>query len=166
MTNGHSTEVTKDEEYRANTVQNLLVLLLPAFIGVVLAFLLSRDQILGFVLYIFVGVLIGVVLFLLLRRRQAKKAATPQSDVQGGVLSSIPNVGGAASSDRLSVFAVLSLILSVVVAPLGIVLGHVALVDIRRTHDRGRGLAIAGLIVGYLWTAGIFTILAVAVASR
>src|SRR6476661_9900265 len=47
-------------------------------------------------------------------------------------------------------FAVLSPIFAVVVPPAGVVLGHLALPQIRRTGERGRPAAIAGLVIGYL----------------
>jgi peptidyl-prolyl cis-trans isomerase B (cyclophilin B) len=47
-------------------------------------------------------------------------------------------------------FAVLSPIFAVVVPPAGVVLGHLALPQIRRTGERGRAAAIAGLVIGYL----------------
>jgi peptidyl-prolyl cis-trans isomerase B (cyclophilin B) len=37
--------------------------------------------------------------------------------------------------------------------PLGIVLGHIALSQIRRNNEEGRGLAVAGLVIGYVFTA-------------
>jgi peptidyl-prolyl cis-trans isomerase B (cyclophilin B) len=46
---------------------------------------------------------------------------------------------------------------------LGIVFGHVALSQIRRTGEQGRGLAIAGLVIGYAFV-GLFLLLVVAVA--
>jgi peptidyl-prolyl cis-trans isomerase B (cyclophilin B) len=49
--------------------------------------------------------------------------------------------------------AVASLICAFVMAPLGIVFGHVALSQIRRTGEEGRGFAIAGLAIGYVATA-------------
>jgi hypothetical protein len=45
---------------------------------------------------------------------------------------------------------VLSPIFAVVVPPAGVVLGHLALPQIRRTGERGRAAAIAGLVIGYL----------------
>lgn len=59
--------------------------------------------------------------------------------------------------------AILSLILSFVVAPAGIVTGHIALNKIKQTGEPGRGLALAGTIVGYVLTglAVIGTILAI-----
>lgn len=50
-------------------------------------------------------------------------------------------------------FAIAALVSSLVIAPLGIVFGHLALRQIRRTGAAGRGLAIAGLVIGYLGTA-------------
>jgi len=38
-------------------------------------------------------------------------------------------------------------------APLGVVFGHVALSQIKRQGGEGRGLAIAGLVIGYILTA-------------
>lgn len=49
--------------------------------------------------------------------------------------------------------AVLSPIFAVVVPPAGVVLGHWALVQIRRSGENGRTAAIWGLVIGYLLTA-------------
>jgi Domain of unknown function (DUF4190) len=59
-------------------------------------------------------------------------------------------VYGAKPSADYNTFAVLSPIFAVVVPPAGVVLGHLALPRIRRTGERGRGAAIAGLVIGYL----------------
>jgi hypothetical protein len=54
-------------------------------------------------------------------------------------------------------FAIASLVCSLVVcgigSVLGIVFGHIARRQIRRTHEGGGGLAIAGLVVGYVGIA-------------
>ena len=47
-------------------------------------------------------------------------------------------------------FAVLSPIMAVLVPPAGVVLGHLALPQIRRTGERGWLAAIWGLVLGYL----------------
>ena len=63
--------------------------------------------------------------------------------------------------------AVAALILAFVFYPLGIVFGHVARRQISRTHEGGRGLATAALIIGYLQLAvlvGVFLVAAVLVA--
>jgi hypothetical protein len=57
---------------------------------------------------------------------------------------------GAPWSADYNTFAVLSPIFAVVVPPAGVVLGHLALPQIRRTGERGRAAAIAGLVIGYL----------------
>lgn len=49
--------------------------------------------------------------------------------------------------------AVASLICAFVFAPLGIVFGHISLSQIKKTGEEGRGLAIAGLVIGYVITA-------------
>ncbi|MFI2837593.1 DUF4190 domain-containing protein [Mycolicibacterium sp. PDY-3] len=46
--------------------------------------------------------------------------------------------------------AIVALITGLTIAPLGIVFGHIALSQIKRTWQDGRGLAIAGLVLGYL----------------
>ena len=57
---------------------------------------------------------------------------------------------GAPPSGDYNTFAVLSPIFAVVIPPAGVVLGHLALPQIRRTGERGRNAAIAGLVIGYL----------------
>ncbi len=56
-------------------------------------------------------------------------------------------------------FAVLSPIFAVVVPPAGVVLGHLALPQIRRTGERGRAAALAGLVVGYLMCVALIAAL-------
>jgi hypothetical protein len=48
--------------------------------------------------------------------------------------------------------AILSLVFAFVFAPLGIVFGHVAKRQIRRTGEGGSGLATAGLVLSYIFT--------------
>ena len=64
-------------------------LLLPIIAGVVLALLLSRDQILGFVLYIIAGVLGGVLVFLIILGRRAERAAYSQIAGQPGAVGAV-----------------------------------------------------------------------------
>lgn len=56
-----------------------------------------------------------------------------------------------------NVFAVLALVLSFFIGILGIVFGHIARAQIRRTGEGGAGLALAGLIIGYVWV-GLFVL--------
>ena len=59
--------------------------------------------------------------------------------------------------------AIVSLVCAFVFAPLGIVFGHLSLSQIRKTGEEGRGLAIAGLVIGYLIT--VLTVLVVALSA-
>lgn len=51
-----------------------------------------------------------------------------------------------------NVMAILSLVFAFVFAPLGIVFGHIAKKQIRRTGEGGSGLATAGLVLSYIFT--------------
>ncbi|MFC6356909.1 DUF4190 domain-containing protein [Luethyella okanaganae] len=52
---------------------------------------------------------------------------------------------------KMNVFAIVSLVTSIVgFSIVGIVFGHISLAQIKKTGEQGRGLAIAGLIVGYV----------------
>jgi peptidyl-prolyl cis-trans isomerase B (cyclophilin B) len=50
--------------------------------------------------------------------------------------------------------AIASLICAFLFAPLGIIFGHISLSQIKRTGEEGHGLAVAGLVIGYLITIG------------
>ena len=47
---------------------------------------------------------------------------------------------------------VLSLVFAFVFSPVGIVFGHIAKKQIRRTGEQGNGLATAGLVLSYIFT--------------
>lgn len=49
--------------------------------------------------------------------------------------------------------AILSLVLAFVFSPAAIVTGHIARRQIRTSGEDGEGLALAGLIIGYIFTA-------------
>ena len=55
--------------------------------------------------------------------------------------------------------AIASLVCAFVLAPLGIVFGHVSLAQIKRSGQDGRGLAIAGLVLSYLFTVAVVVML-------
>jgi len=64
---------------------------------------------------------------------------------------------------RTNALAIASLVCAFLFAPLGIVFGHLSLSQIRRSGEDGRGLAIAGLVIGYVVT--IATIVALVVGT-
>lgn len=51
---------------------------------------------------------------------------------------------------RTNTLAILALIFGLLGGWLGIVFGHIALSQIKRTGEQGRGMAIAGLVLGYI----------------
>jgi peptidyl-prolyl cis-trans isomerase B (cyclophilin B) len=61
-----------------------------------------------------------------------------------------PYSGYAPQSNKTNGLAIASLITSFFISIVGIILGHVALSQIKRTGENGRGLAIAGLVIGYV----------------
>jgi hypothetical protein len=56
--------------------------------------------------------------------------------------------------------AILALVFALVFAPAAIPLGHVARKQIRQTGEEGDGLALAGLIIGYIFTGLIVLVCA------
>ncbi|MBU9764793.1 DUF4190 domain-containing protein [Mycobacterium sp. TNTM28] len=64
---------------------------------------------------------------------------------------------------RTNGLAVASLVCAFLFAPLGIIFGHISLSQIKRSGEQGRGLAVTGLVIGYLLT--VLTVVAVAVAA-
>jgi uncharacterized protein DUF4190 len=72
-----------------------------------------------------------------------------------------PGYGAPAYGPRpTNTMAILALVLAFVFAPAGLVLGIVARKQIRRTGEEGDGLALAGIIVGGIFTA-IFVLMLV-----
>ncbi|MSZ18130.1 MAG: DUF4190 domain-containing protein [Actinobacteria bacterium] len=54
-------------------------------------------------------------------------------------------------SNKTNSLAISSLVVSLLCcAPLGVIFGHMALSQINRTGEGGRGLATAGLVIGYI----------------
>ncbi|WP_052314135.1 DUF4190 domain-containing protein [Nocardia thailandica] len=48
--------------------------------------------------------------------------------------------------------AIAALISSLILPPLGIVFGHIGLSQIKQRHEDGKGMAVAGLVIGYVYT--------------
>jgi len=54
-------------------------------------------------------------------------------------------------TDRLNTLSIVGFVLAFVANIVGLVVSVIALVQIGRTGERGRGLAIAGIVVGGFW---------------
>lgn len=59
---------------------------------------------------------------------------------------------GYAAPRSTNAAAIVALILGLVTGIGGIIAGHIALSQIKRTGEGGRGMALAGLIIGYIFT--------------
>ncbi|MBN9238807.1 MAG: hypothetical protein BGO97_03895 [Micrococcales bacterium 70-64] len=73
----------------------------------------------------------------------------------------------AAPAKPWNVLSIISLVTSILwISLVGIITGHIALSQIKRTGEQGRGLAIAGLIIGYVGIVGaiIFAIVWIGIA--
>ena len=85
---------------------------------------------------------------------------TPQyGGPQGGGYSPV-------QEPRYNVLAIVSLVSAFFVSLVAVITGHMALGQIKRTGEKGRGLALAGLIVGYVGiVSGIIAIVALVVMA-
>ena len=90
---------------------------------------------------------------------RAVDTPTPQSHPPSLTWRPGPLAAARPAPQAYNTFAVLSPILAFVVPPAGIVFGHLALPQIRRTGELGRWAATCGLIVGYLLTVALIVTL-------
>jgi hypothetical protein len=57
---------------------------------------------------------------------------------------------------KTNTLAIVSLVTSIIgLGIVGIITGHISLSQIKKTHEQGHGLALAGLIIGYISTAAL-----------
>jgi hypothetical protein len=83
------------------------------------------------------------------------------SDYQPSPPSPSPYTGTPDPTQRTNVLAIIALILGIVIPIGGIICGPIALGQIKRTGENGRGLALAGLIIGIAFTLiGLIAIIA------
>ncbi|WP_353807352.1 DUF4190 domain-containing protein [Agromyces sp. SYSU T00194] len=54
------------------------------------------------------------------------------------------------STPKTNVLAIVSLVSAFFISLVAIITGHIALSQIKKTGEQGRGLAIAGLVIGYV----------------
>jgi len=121
------------------------------------------------------GIVVAVLVANAAGRRRAGVTATAArvgygSSASGSYSGSDAAYAAIARPESTNGFAVSALIFGLIGGTiLPIVFGHVALAQIGRTGERGRGMAIAGLILGYLSLTVVIVIViivAVAAASR
>lgn len=115
---------------------------------------------------LFLAVVVVVVIIVVVKAVSQPKRAAPSQPVSSPDAHSSPaapaQIGytmdgqplyGQSAVPGTNLFAILALILGLFTGILGIVFGHLARAQIRRTGESGDGLAIAGLFIGYLWLA-------------
>lgn len=56
------------------------------------------------------------------------------------------------TGSRTNVLAIVALILAIFLPLVGAILGHVAMGQIKKTGEEGRGLALAAIIIGWIFT--------------
>ena len=90
---------------------------------------------------------------------QKPTGALPQSQASGQTPPAGPNApsaatpAGAPQSQKTNTMSIVALISAFVIPLVAIILGHISLSQIKRTGEKGRGLALAGTILGYVFTA-------------
>ncbi|WP_223357700.1 DUF4190 domain-containing protein [Leifsonia sp. ZF2019] len=97
-------------------------------------------------------------------------AAPPVPPAAGGPVPPYqPYQAPAPSSGTTNVLAIVSFVGSFFISLVGIICGHIALGQIKRTGEKGRGFALAGLIIGYVSIAltivGVTILIIVSVMS-
>jgi hypothetical protein len=68
-------------------------------------------------------------------------------------------------NQHTNTMAILSLVFVFVFWPVGIVLGHIAHAQIKTTGEKGKGLATAGLAIGYVCLAVVVLIICATIAA-
>jgi hypothetical protein len=104
-------------------------------------------------------------------RYQQSQSPYPDSQYQQGQYSQAPYSQGTPDGQQYpygptaptNVLAIVALVSSFFIPVAGIVCGHLALGQIKRTGENGRGLALAGLIIGYVLTALIVLLIVLAI---
>ncbi|MGY3381199.1 hypothetical protein ACVWYS_003156 [Arthrobacter sp. TE12231] len=91
-----------------------------------------------------------------------RAGGTHTDGLKGFTTMSSPQYQGyAPASAKTNGLAIAALVSSFFISLLGIILGHIALNQIKTTGESGRGLAIAALVIGYASIA--FTVIFVVV---
>jgi len=89
-----------------------------------------------------------------MKSRPARVVAAAPTPVAGPVAEGQPAVS------RTNTLAILALVFGIAGGVLGIIFGHLARAQIRRTGEEGWGMATAGLVLGYIGTSASIIVLA------
>lgn len=82
---------------------------------------------------------------------QSTPPAAPQSTPHPYAAAAAPNpYASAATGPRTNTLAIISLVLAFFISLGAVICGHIALSQIKKTGENGRGLALAGLVLGYI----------------
>jgi peptidyl-prolyl cis-trans isomerase B (cyclophilin B) len=76
----------------------------------------------------------------------------PPYDAGQGGYPGYGGYGGRPQPRGTNTMAIVSLVSAFLFPPLGIVFGHISLSQLKRTNEEGKGLAVAGLAIGYVVT--------------
>jgi hypothetical protein len=83
----------------------------------------------------------------------------------GAPPSSLPAPHYVGPNTRTNSTAIAAFVFAFLLWPVGIILGHVARRSVRRTGEGGGGLALAALIISYIWGAVLVLIVVAALAA-
>jgi len=104
------------------------------------------------------------------KNQNTESVATPAETVAADTAAATPAPAVHAKFDytKLNTLAVVSLATSIswVGAVAGVITGHIALAQIKRSGEQGRALAVTGLVLGYLYIAGSLALGALSVLFR
>jgi hypothetical protein len=68
-------------------------------------------------------------------------------------------------TEKYNVLAIISLVSAFFVSLAAVICGHIALSQIKKTGEKGRGLAIGGLVLGYLGIISGIIVLAILIVA-
>ncbi|MDV6305483.1 DUF4190 domain-containing protein [Rhodococcus cerastii] len=106
----------------------------------------------------------GILAAVQIARKPAAFPGGPlTAPVVGYTADGQPVYGSHLQGRSTNTFAVLALVFGIIGGLLGVVFGHIALSQIKRTGEGGHGLAVAGLALGYIYV--VFWFLLIVVAS-
>jgi len=96
---------------------------------------------------------------------QAHDGQAPPPGYMPAIVVNSQSGVGSPGVTRTNTLAILALIFGLLGGWLGIVFGFIALSQIKRTGEGGRGIAIVGIFAAFLWVIASIAFVAIAVAT-